>query len=178
MNGSELRARQAPIKERYRTDPEAALTVARAEGRLGGGVTCTVEGWAGETVAGLHPATGGGGRHACSADMLLEALVACAGVTIQSVATVLGVELGETRVRAEGTWDARGTLGVSRNVPVGLTGITLVFELDSGLDPATAGKLVDLTERYCVIYQTLRGGVPISVRRTGGGEPPPPARGS
>ena len=119
-------------------------------------MTCTIKGWAGDTVAGLHPAAGGDGSKACSADMLLEALVACAGVTLNGVATVMGVELRDAVVRADATWDARGTLGLSKETPIGLTDIALTFELDTDADEKSRQRLVELTERYCVIYQTLK----------------------
>lgn len=156
MDAAQLRELQAPIKQRYKDDPAAALVPARAEARLAETLTCRVPGWAGETVAGIHKAAGGDGTKACSADMLLEALVACAGVTLNSVATAMGIELRDAVVRADGHWDARGTLGVSRETPVGLTDITLSFELDTDADAATRKRLIDLTERYCVIYQTLK----------------------
>jgi uncharacterized OsmC-like protein len=119
-------------------------------------IACRVGSWDGETVAGLHPAGGGDGSLACSADMLLEALVACAGVTISAVATAMGVTLRGGRVIAEGHWDARGTLGVDRETPIGLTDIALTFELDTDADAATAQRLVETSERFCVVYQTLR----------------------
>ncbi len=156
MDASELRAVQAPLKEKYRDDAATARIPAAAEARLGDGVTCTIKGWAGDTVAGLHPAAGGDGSKACSADMLLEALVACAGVTLNSVATVMGVELRDAVVRADATWDARGTLGLSKETPIGLTDIALTFELDTDADEKSRQRLVELTERYCVIYQTLK----------------------
>lgn len=157
MNAGELRARQAPLKQKYREAADAARTPARAEGRLDpAGIACTVRAWRGETVAGLHPATGGDGSQACSADLLLEALVACAGVTLSAVATAMGVALRGGRVVAEGHWDARGTLGVDKAAPVGLTDIALTFELDTAADAATVQRLIELTERYCVIYQTLK----------------------
>jgi uncharacterized OsmC-like protein len=157
MDATELRARQAPLKKRYREQPEGALTPARAEARLDAeGIACRVPGWHGETIAGLHPATGGDGTEACSADMLLEALVACAGVTMRAVATAMGVNLRGGRVIAEGHWDARGTLGVDKAAPVGLTDIALRFELDTDADEAAKQKLVDMAERFCVVYQTLR----------------------
>lgn len=164
MDAPTLKAMQAPLKEKYRTDPASALTTARAEGRLTNGIGCTVTGWEGETVAGLHPATGGDGSRACSADMLLQALVACAGVTLHSVATHMGVRLGKTSIVAEGTWDARGTLGLSREVPVGLTDITLDFRFDPEPDSGTRAKLIELTERYCVILHTLREGTRVETR--------------
>lgn len=156
MDAAALRELQAPIKQRYRDDPDSARVPARAEARLVDGIACRVPGWAGDVVAGLHPAAGGDGSKACSADMLLEALVACAGVTLNSVATAMGVPLRGAVVRAEGAWDARGTLGVSRETPIGLTDIELTFELDTDADEPTRKRLVELTERYCVIYQTLR----------------------
>ncbi len=164
MDAMELRARQAPLKRQYREDPSAALVVSRAVGRVGRDVTCSIGGWAGDTVAGLHRATGGDGSHACSADMILEALVACAGVTLASVATAMGITLRRAEVRAEGTWDARGTLGVSRETPVGLTHVALSFDLDTDADAAAHAKLIELTERYCVIYQTLRNPPELELR--------------
>ena len=156
MDATDLREIQAPLKKRYLDEPEAARVESRAEGVIEDGISVAVPGWAGTTRAGLHEATGGDGTHACSADMLLEALVACAGVTLKSVATAMEVSLGRAVVRASGTWDARGTLGVSRDAPVGLTDIELAFDLDPDLPPETRRKLIELTERYCVIYQTLR----------------------
>jgi len=157
MDANELRALQAPLKKQYREQPEAASMPARAEAMLDvERVACRVRSWAGETDAGLHPATGGDGSLACSADMLLEALVGCAGVTISAVASAMGVKLRGGRVVAEGHWDARGTLGVDREAPVGLTDIVLKLELDTDADAATVQRLVEMTERFCVIYQTLR----------------------
>ena len=157
MDANELRALQAPLKKQYREQPETAHMPARAEAMLDvERVACRVRSWAGETDAGLHPATGGDGSLACSADMLLEALVACAGVTISAVATAMGVKLRGGRVIAEGHWDARGTLGVDREAPVGVTDIVLKLELDTDADAATVQRLVEMTERFCVIYQTLR----------------------
>ena len=156
MESKELRALQAPLKEGYRRNPLTALIQARAEGVItGGALSCHVETFAGTAVAGLHPAAGGDGSQACSADMLMQALVACAGVTMKSVATAMGLELQQVKVIGEGAWDARGTLGVDRTVPVGLTEVTLTFEIDSPAEPERLEKLVQLTERYCVIYQTL-----------------------
>jgi uncharacterized OsmC-like protein len=164
MNAAELRALQAPLKKQYREQPESALMPARAEATLDlDRVACRVHSWNGETIAGLHPATGGDGRMACSADMLLEALVACAGVTMSAVATAMGVSLRGGRVIAEGHWDARGTLGVDRDAPVGLTDIALRFELDTSADAATVQRLVEMSERFCVIYQTLRTTPQLSV---------------
>jgi uncharacterized OsmC-like protein len=164
MNAEQLRAMQAPIKQRYRDTPEAARVPARAEARLDSDdVACVVPVWHGETHAGLHPATGGSGEQACSADMLLEAVVACAGVTLRAVATAMGVTVRSGRVIAEGTWDARGTLGIDRSVPVGLTDIALRFEVDCDADAAKLERMIQTTERYCVILQTLRSPPRISV---------------
>ena len=157
MDANELRALQAPLKKQYREQPETARTLARAAATLElGEVGCRLRSWGGEIKAGLHPATGGDGSLACSADMLLEALVACAGVTMSAVATAMGVKLRSGRVIAEGHWDARGTLGVDREAPVGITDIALSFELDTDADAATVQRLVEMSERFCVIYQTLR----------------------
>ncbi len=159
MDATALRAVQAPLKKGYREDPGRARVVSEAEGHFEGeDVTCTVGGWAGPVVAGFHPSTGGDGSKACSADMLLQALVACAGVTLRSVATAMSIEVRDARIRAEGVWDARGTLGVSKETPVGLTDVTLHFDLDTDADAEKTERLVELTERYCVIYQTLRNG--------------------
>jgi uncharacterized OsmC-like protein len=164
MNAEQLRAVQAPLKQRYRDTPDAARVPARAEARLDtDAVACAVPSWHGETKAGLHPATGGSGDLACSADMLLEAVVACAGVALRAVATAMGVTLRGGRVIAEGTWDARGTLGVDRSVPVGLTDINLRFEIESDADPAKLERMIQTTERYCVILQTLRNTPRITV---------------
>ena len=155
MNAEELRSLQAPVKERYRQRPETALVTLRAEGRLGEGVTCKIETGKAPVEAGLHPATGGDGRSACSGDMLLEALVGCAGVTLNAVATTLGIRLRDATVRAEGDLDFRGTLGVSKEVPVGFQQIRLQFDLDTDASEEQLATLVRLTERYCVVYQTL-----------------------
>jgi len=157
MDADQLRALQAPLKQRYRDTPDAARVAARAEARLDTDeVACAVPSWGGETKAGLHSATGGSGALACSADMLLEALVACAGVTLRAVATAMGVNVRGGRVIAEATWDARGTLGIDRNVPVGLSDVNLRFEIDSDADAAKLERMIQTTERYCVILQTLR----------------------
>ncbi len=156
MKAAELRAIQSPLKERYRAEPETALVTLRAEGNLGEGVTCSVETGKALVEAGLHPATGGDGRAACSGDMLLEALAACAGVTLRAVATAIGVEVRKGTVIAEGDLDFRGTLGVAKDVPVGFRGIRLRFELDTDANSEQLANLVRLTERYCVVYQTLR----------------------
>ena len=169
MESSELRELQAPLKERYRTQPEAALVTLRAQGRLGAeGLTCKVETGRALVDAGLHPATGGDGRSACSADMLLEALVACAGVTLGAVATALDIPLRGGTVSAEGDLDFRGTLGVSREAPVGFRDIRLRFDLDTDAPADKVESLIKLTERYCVVYQTLRtpAAVALSVRTT------------
>ena len=155
MNAEELRSLQAPVKERYRQQPETALVTLRAEGRLGEGVTCKIETGKAPVEAGLHPATGGDGLSACSGDMLLEALVGCAGVTLNAVATALGIRLRDATVRAEGDLDFRGTLGVSKDVPVGFQQIRLQFDLDTDASEEQLATLIRLTERYCVVYQTL-----------------------
>ena len=155
MNANELRSLQAPIKDRYRERPETASITLRAEGRIGEGVTCRVETGKALVEAGLHPATGGDGLSACSGDMLLEALVACAGVTLRAVATALGIQLRDATVQAEGDLDFRGTLGVSKDAPVGFQRIRLQFELDTDASEDQLATLLRLTERYCVVYQTL-----------------------
>jgi len=155
MDVEQLRSLQAPLKERYRQQPEAAQIVLRAEGRLGEGVTCKIETGKAPITAGLHPATGGDGLSACSGDMLLEALVGCAGVTLNAVATALGIQLRDATVRAEGDLDFRGTLGVSKDVPVGFERIRLRFDLDTDATAEQIATLIRLTERYCVVYQTL-----------------------
>jgi uncharacterized OsmC-like protein len=156
MKAEELRAVQAPLKERYRDDPRAALVTLRAEGRLGEGVTCSVQTGRALVAAGLHPATGGNGQSACSGDMLLEALVACAGVTLNAVATALGIALRDAGIRAEGDLDFRGTLGVAKDAPVGFQHIRLHFDLETDASEDQLATLIRLTERYCVVYQTLR----------------------
>ena len=157
MKSSELRELQAPLKERYRAEPQAALVTLRAHGRLGDeGLTCKVETGRALVEAGLHPATGGDGLSACSGDMLLEALVACAGVTLRAVATALEIELRGGTVSAEGDLDFRGTLGVSREAPVGFRDIRLRFDLDTDAPADKLDSLIKLTERYCVVYQTLK----------------------
>lgn len=157
MNADELRATQAPLKQLYRDKPEAALIPARAQGSLDPSeIAIVVDAWHGKVTAGLHKAGGGSGDLACSADMLLEALVGCAGVTLRAVATAMGVTIRGGKVIAEGLWDARGTLGVDRATPVGLTEITLRFEVDSDADQAKLERMIQTTERYCVILQTLK----------------------
>jgi uncharacterized OsmC-like protein len=163
MDGQQLKALQAPIKERYKQDPGAAVVTLRAEGRIGEGIACRVE--TGKTLieAGLHPATGGSGLQACSGDMLLEALVACAGVTLKAVATALGIDLKEAKLTAEGDLDFRGTLGVAKDAPVGFREIRLKLDLDSDAPAEQLKKLVELTERYCVVMQTIRNAPPVVV---------------
>lgn len=158
MNAEELRALQAPLKDRYREQPATAVQVMRATGTLGGPgeILCRVETTAGAVEAGLHPAAGGDGSWACSGDMLLQSLVACAGVTLRAVATAMGIEIRGGTITAEADLDFRGTLGVSREVPVGLTAVRLSFRLDTDAPEESLTKLLGLTERYCVIYQTLK----------------------
>src|SRR5436853_65128 len=156
MNPDELRAIQAPLKQRYRETPEAALITLRAQGRLADGITCKIETGKALVSAGLHPATGGSGLNACSGDMLLEALVACAGVTLNAVATATGIVIREGTVQAEGDLDFRGTLGVDKSTAVGFQRIRLHFDLDTDATEEQLSTLLRLTERYCVVYQTLR----------------------
>lgn len=164
MDAEELRDLQAPLKARYRDDPAAATITLKAQGSLeGGGLTCSVETGRALVEAGLHPATGGDGLSACSGDMLLEALVACAGVTLRAVATAIGVPLRGGKVSAEGDLDFRGTLGVDREAPVGFREIRLAFDLDSDADAEQLATLTKLTERYCVVYQTLRNAPPMAL---------------
>jgi uncharacterized OsmC-like protein len=163
MDAGALKALQAPLKERYRETPEAAVITLAAEGRIGDDVTCSVRTGKALVEAGLHPATGGTGVHACSGDMLLEALVACAGVTLNAVATALGLSIRDARVRAEGDLDFRGTLGVAKEAPVGFRDIRLSFEIDGDLTEEQRATLMKLTERYCVVYQSLRTSPPIAV---------------
>lgn len=155
MHTEELKATQAPLKELYRNTPDAALVTLRAQGRLGEGVTCKIETGKALVAAGLHPATGGNGLSACSGDMLLEALVACAGVTLNAVATAIGIEVRDATLEAEGDLDFRGTLGVSKEVPVGFQNIRLNISLATDASEEQIATLVRLTERYCVVYQTL-----------------------
>ena len=155
MKAAELRSVQAPLKDKYRQAPDAALITLSAKGRIGEGVSCSVETGKALVVAGLHPATGGNGLSACSGDMLLEALVACAGVTLNAVATALGIELRDASLQAEGDLDFRGTLGVAKDVPVGFQNIRLKFSLDTDASDDELATLLRLTERYCVVYQTL-----------------------
>jgi uncharacterized OsmC-like protein len=164
MTAEELRAKQAPLKQLYRDHPDAALIPAHAEGMLDlNDVAITVHSWHGDVTAGLHKAGGGSGDLACSADMLLEAMVACAGVTLRAVATAMGVSIRQGKISADGIWDARGTLGVDRAAPVGLTDITLRFDIDCDADPAKLERMIQTTERYCVILQTLKTPPKLSV---------------
>lgn len=171
MHAEELRSIQAPLKQQYRESPEAALITLRAQGRLGEGVTCNVEtGRAVAAVAGLHPATGGDGLSLCSGDMLLEALAACAGVTLNAVATALGIELRDASIEAEGDLDFRGTLGVSKEAPVGFRDIRVRFVLDTDASEEQLASLLRLTERYCVVYQTLARPPVLTMTRTASGD--------
>ncbi|HEX4599285.1 MAG TPA: OsmC family protein [Burkholderiaceae bacterium] len=165
MNAEDLRSAQAPLKARYRDEPKAALITLRAQGRLADGVTCKIETGKGLVAAGLHPATGGDGLSACSGDMLLEALVACAGVTLNAVATALGISLRGAAVHAEGDLDFRGTLGLSKDVAVGFQQIRLRFDLDTDAGEEQLATLMKLTERYCVVYQTLARPPSVQVTR-------------
>lgn len=159
MNAEELKNLQAPLKEKYREQPSSAIITLRAEGKVSEGISCKVDTGRALVEAGLHPATGGTGMLACSGDMLLEALVACAGVTLKAVATAIGVEIKDGIIRAEGDLDFKGTLGVSKDVPVGFKNIRLSFQLDSNATDEQMASLKKLTERYCVVYQTLIKGV-------------------
>lgn len=163
MTSAGLRDLQAPLKARYRETPETALFTLKAEGELGDGITCRVETGRALAEAGLHPKTGGDGTHLCSGDMLLEALVACAGVTMKAVATALDLPLRGAKVTAEGDIDARGTLGIDKAAPVGFRAIRLGFEIDSDASPEQLATLMKLTERYCVVFQTLNQPPALSV---------------
>lgn len=168
MDGASLRAAQAPVKERYKADPSAARTPVSATGDWrDAGVTATIEGFAGPVRAGLHVATGGDGSDACSADMLMEAVLGCAGVTMRSVATAMGIEVRHAELVAESTFDARGTLGMDRSVPVEVGPITVTAVLDTDADDATLAKLAELTGRYCVVGKSLRNEPVIKIRRAG-----------
>ena len=165
MDANELRAMQAPIKERYKSDPQAAVVTLRAKGTLDdSNVACKLETGRALAVAGLHPATGGSGLELCSGDMLLEALVACVGVTLKAVATALDIPLRSGQVSAEGDLDFRGTLGVAKDAPVGFREIRLRFDLDTDAAQEKLDQLLKLTERYCVVYQTIKAGPPVDVR--------------
>ncbi|MGH6855886.1 MAG: OsmC family protein [Aestuariivirga sp.] len=166
MDSEQLKSLQAPFKARFRESPREAIITLKAEGAIGENVTCSVATAKAMVEAGLHPATGGTGLHACSGDMLLQALVACAGVTLNAVATALGIVLDGARVRAEGDLDFRGTLGVGREAPVGFRAIRLFFDLDGDVGEEHRTTLLKLTERYCVVYQTLCHAPPIAVEMT------------
>jgi uncharacterized OsmC-like protein len=164
MDGARLRELQAPLKARYKEDPESAVVTLRARGRVGASrITCRIETGMSGIEAGLHPATGGDGTEACSGDMLLESLAACAGVTLRAVATAMGIALKGATVSAEGDLDFRGTLGVSKEAPVGFRSIRLAFDIDADAPKEQIAKLVELTERYCVVYQTLAKPPPVTV---------------
>jgi uncharacterized OsmC-like protein len=164
MDAAELRAMQAPIKERYKTDAGAAMITLRAKGSIDeSNIACKVETGRALAVAGLHPATGGSGMELCSGDMLLEALVACAGVTLKAVSTALGIKLKAGHVSAEGDLDFRGTLGVAKEAPVGFAEIRLKFDVDTDEPQEKLDQLLKLTERYCVVYQTIKSGPPVAV---------------
>ena len=163
MNSDELKALQAPIKQQYKDSPDSAMVTLSATAKMGEGISCKVDTGKGLVEAGLHPATGGDGLSACSGDMLLEALTACAGVTLSAVATAIGVDLRDATIRAEGDLDFRGTLGVDRDAPVGFAAIRLAFDLESNADEEQLASLIKLTERYCVVYQTLAQSPEIAV---------------
>jgi uncharacterized OsmC-like protein len=169
MDASALRELQAPLKRQYREDPGSARTPIKARGDYREpGITCTIDGWAGPVRAGLHPATGGDGQDACSGDMLLDAVAGCAGVTLRSVATAMGIEVRSAHVRVDGVFDARGTLGVDREAPVGVQDVRVAVELDADADDAALAKLAELTERYCVVAQSLRDTPRFTVTRRAG----------
>jgi len=169
LDATALRELQAPLKQRYREHPEAASVPVGAEAAFEAGdegvVSCTVQGWSGPVRAGLHPATGGDGDDACSADLLLEALLACSGVTLRAVATAMGLPIAAASLHARGRFDARGTLGVARDVPVGVQGVEVIAELTTDADDTQLATLAKLTERYCVVAQSLRDPVTFTVRR-------------
>jgi uncharacterized OsmC-like protein len=167
MDANELRAMQAPIKDRYKSDAKSAMITLKAKGTLDDtNIACKVETGRALAVAGLHPATGGSGMELCSGDMLLEALVACAGVTVKAVATALDIPLKSGKVSAEGDLDFRGTLGVDKTAPVGFAQIRLRFDLDTDAPQEKLDQLLKLTERYCVVYQTIKAGPPVDVKMT------------
>lgn len=161
MNAEELKQVQAPLKEKYRNSPESGIITLKAEGKIGEGISCKIETGKAIVEAGLHPATGGNGMQVCSGDMLLEALVACAGVTLKAVSTATEIAVTDGTITAEGDLDFRGTLGVSKEAPVGFRNIRLTFSLQSAATEEQLGTLAKLTERYCVVYQTLVKGVPL-----------------
>jgi len=171
MDRSTLREIQAPLKQRYRDEPATALTPLHASGSFADpGITCTVESWAGPVRAGLHPATGGDGSDACSGDILLQALLACAGVTMRSVAIALGIDIRGARLHADGEFDARGTLGISRDTPVGVRAISFVAEVDTDADDEALARLAQLTERYCVVAQSLARPPSLRIQRAAAAE--------
>jgi uncharacterized OsmC-like protein len=164
MDAAELRALQAPIKDRYKSEPKSAFITLKAKGTLDdANIACKVETGRALAVAGLHPATGGSGMELCSGDMLLEALVACAGVTLKAVATAIDIPIKSGRVSAEGDLDFRGTLGVAKDAPVGFAQIRLRFDVDTDAPQEKLDQLLKLTERYCVVYQTIRSGPPVAL---------------
>lgn len=163
MDASTLKNIQAPIKQQYKEDPDAAVITLKANGKIGEGITCKVDTGAAIAEAGLHPATGGDGTSLCSGDMLLEALVACAGVTLKAVATALEIDLRDATISAEGDLDFRGTLGVSKEAPVGFSDIRLNFDLDTDAASDQIETLIKLTERYCVVYQSISNRPDISI---------------
>ena len=163
MNSADLKKIQSPLKEKYRADPQSALITLRAKGKIGEALSCKVDTGRAMVEAGLHPATGGTGLLACSGDLLLEALVACAGVTVSAVATAIGIEISDGHIHAEGDLDFRGTLGVSKEVPVGFRSVRLYFNLTSNATEDQMKTLIGLTERYCVVYQTISKGVPVEI---------------
>jgi uncharacterized OsmC-like protein len=163
MDAAELRALQAPIKDKYKAEPEAAVITLKAKGSLDDGIACKVETGRALQIAGLHPATGGSGRELCSGDMLLEALVACAGVTLKAVATAIDIPLKSGKVSAEGDLDFRGTLGVAKDAPVGFREIRLRFDVETDAPQDKLDQLLKLTERYCVVYQTIKAGPKVDV---------------
>jgi uncharacterized OsmC-like protein len=167
MDSEELRRMQAPLKEKYKNEPGSAVVVLSAKGKIGDGISCNVETGRALVEAGLHPATGGTGMMACSGDLLLQALVACAGVTLKAVATAIGVEIKDGTLYAEGDLDFRGTLGVSKEAGVGFTAIRLRFDLDADVTSEQMQSLQKLTERYCVVYQTLAKGVSMESKWNG-----------
>lgn len=164
MNSDALKKLQAPLKDRYREDASSAFVTLKAEGRIGEGISCKIDSGRALIEVGLHPATGGEGLLACSGDLLLEALVACAGVTLRAVSTAKGIEIKDGIVKAEGDLDFRGTLGVSKDVPVGFKAIRLSFIINSEASPEQLEAIMKLTERYCVVYQTLAKGVSIETQ--------------
>ncbi len=164
MDSVELKNLQAPLKDKYKAEPGSAMITLKAEGKIGEGISCNVDTGRALVEAGLHPATGGTGLLACSGDLLLQALVACAGVTLSAVATAIGIEINDGTIKAEGDLDFRGTLGVSKEVPVGFKSIRLKFNLDTNATAEQMASLSKLTERYCVVYQTLANGVSVETQ--------------